>query len=60
MSHNWRGDSNFKEDYKKTIKITKKVSTIQKKDLKDQITIEEITIEEEDTMVIIISEDLVR
>ena len=45
---------------KKTIKITKKVSTIQKKDLKDQITIEEITIEEEDTMVIIISEDLVR
>jgi len=60
MSHNRRGDSNFKEDYKKTIKITKKVSTIQKKDLKDQITIEEITIEEEDTMVIIISEDLVR
>ena len=60
MSHNWRDDSNFKEDYKKTIKITKKVSTIQKKDLKDQITIEEITIKKEDTMVIIISEDLVR
>ena len=60
MSHNRRGDSNFKEDYKKTIKITKKVSTIQKKDLKDQITIEEITIKKEDTMVIIISEDLVR
>jgi len=60
MSHNWRDDSNFKEDYKKTIKITKKVSTIQKKDLKDQITIEEITIKKEDTMVIIVSEDLVR